>query len=151
MDKIKEIIGQLTLEEKAGLCSGADFWHTKGVERLGIPSVMVSDGPHGLRKQEEGADHLGIHDSIKAVLRDGLFFRQEVVIFHGRDFGGRMCGRKRGGTLRPRRQYQAVSALREKFRVFFGGPFSCGRAFLRFDKRDAEKRRCRMPKAFCRQ
>ena len=67
MDKIKEIIGQLTPEEKAGLCSGADFWLTKGVERLGIPSVMVSDGPHGLRKQEEGADHLGIHDSIKAV------------------------------------------------------------------------------------
>lgn len=36
MDKIKEIIGQLTPEEKAGLCSGADFWHTKGVERLGF-------------------------------------------------------------------------------------------------------------------
>ena len=67
MDNITEIIGQLTIEEKAGLCSGADFWHTKGVERLGIASVMVSDGPHGLRKQEEGADHLGIHDSIKAV------------------------------------------------------------------------------------
>lgn len=57
----------MTLEEKAGLCSGEDFWHTKGIERLGIPSVMVSDGPHGLRKQEDEADHLGINDSIKAV------------------------------------------------------------------------------------
>ena len=67
MRDLKEIIARLTLEEKAGLCSGLDFWHTKGVERLGVPSVMVSDGPHGLRKQEEGADHLGIHDSIQAV------------------------------------------------------------------------------------
>ena len=46
---------------------GADFWHLKGVERLGIPSVMVTDGPHGLRKQGEQADHLGINESVKAV------------------------------------------------------------------------------------
>lgn len=65
--KIRDYISQMTLEEKAGLCSGFDFWHTKGVERLGIPSEMVSDGPHGLRKQEEKADHLGVNDSIKAV------------------------------------------------------------------------------------
>ncbi|MDD6268661.1 MAG: glycoside hydrolase family 3 C-terminal domain-containing protein [Oscillospiraceae bacterium] len=64
---IPEIISKLTLEEKAGLCSGADFWHTKAVERLGIPSIMVSDGPHGLRKQEETTDNLGINESIKAV------------------------------------------------------------------------------------
>ncbi len=65
--KIKNIISQMTLEEKAGLCSGLDFWHTKGIERLGIPSEMVSDGPHGLRKQDQAADHLGINDSIQAV------------------------------------------------------------------------------------
>ncbi len=64
---LKELIAQMTLEEKAGLCSGADFWHTKAVERLGIPAVMVSDGPHGLRKQDDEADHLGVNDSIKAV------------------------------------------------------------------------------------
>ena len=40
---IPELVAQLTLEEKAGLCSGADFWHTKTVERLGIPTLMVSD------------------------------------------------------------------------------------------------------------
>ncbi len=64
---IKELIAQMTLEEKAGLCSGLDFWHTKPVARLGVPSVMVSDGPHGLRKQNQEADHLGINDSIQAV------------------------------------------------------------------------------------
>ncbi|OMC81559.1 glycoside hydrolase family 3 protein, partial [Paenibacillus odorifer] len=61
-----ELISQLTLEEKAGLCSGLDFWHTKGIERLGIPSLMVTDGPHGLRKQKESADHLGLHNSVPA-------------------------------------------------------------------------------------
>ena len=67
INDIRNLIAQMTLEEKAGLCSGADFWHTKAVERLGIPSTMVSDGPHGLRKQDQESDHLGINDSIKAV------------------------------------------------------------------------------------
>lgn len=64
---VKGIIREMTLEEKAGMCSGKDFWHLKGVERLGIPEVMVSDGPHGLRKQATEADHLGLNESIKAV------------------------------------------------------------------------------------
>ncbi|MCR5790988.1 MAG: glycoside hydrolase family 3 C-terminal domain-containing protein [Lachnospiraceae bacterium] len=64
---IKKLISEMTLEEKAGICSGKDFWHLKSVERLGIPEVMVSDGPHGLRKQDTQADHLGVNDSIVAV------------------------------------------------------------------------------------
>lgn len=72
---LKKLISQMTLEEKAGMCSGLDFWHLKGIERLGIPSVMVSDGPHGLRKQDLEADHLGINESIKAVLSACSFDR----------------------------------------------------------------------------
>lgn len=67
LEKIRELVAQMTLEEKAAMCSGADFWHTEAVERLGIPASMVSDGPHGLRKQDEEADHLGANESIKAV------------------------------------------------------------------------------------
>ncbi|SDD04582.1 beta-glucosidase [Paenibacillus sp. UNCCL117] len=63
---LKQLIAAMTLEEKAGLCSGLDFWHTKGIERLGIPSVMMTDGPHGLRKQRASADHLGLFDSVPA-------------------------------------------------------------------------------------
>jgi beta-glucosidase len=59
-------IADLTLEEKASLTSGASFWYTKPVERLGIPGIMVTDGPHGLRKQRDGGDHLGIGDSVPA-------------------------------------------------------------------------------------
>ncbi|MDD5936102.1 MAG: glycoside hydrolase family 3 C-terminal domain-containing protein [Clostridiales bacterium] len=64
---IEKLIKEMTLEEKAGLCSGADFWHTKSVERLGIPAFMVSDGPHGLRKQDLTDNTMGFNDSIKAV------------------------------------------------------------------------------------
>lgn len=67
MEKIKMLVSEMTLEEKASLCSGKDFWRTKGIERLGIPSVMLADGPHGLRKQAGAGDHLGINESIHAV------------------------------------------------------------------------------------
>ena len=48
--KIKELVSQMTVEEKAAFCVGKDFWHVQGLERLGIPSVMLTDGPHGLRR-----------------------------------------------------------------------------------------------------
>ena len=64
---IIDILPQLTLEEKASLCSGYYYWHTKSIERLDIPRVMMCDGPHGLRKQTGPEDHLGIHESIKSV------------------------------------------------------------------------------------
>ncbi len=64
---VKKLVSEMTLEEKASLCGGDDFWHTKAVERLGIPRFMMSDGPHGLRKQDEEGDHLGVNDSIVAV------------------------------------------------------------------------------------
>lgn len=65
-DKARQILSQMTLEEKAGLCSGSNFWQTKGVERLGVEKVVVTDGPHGLRKQVGDSDHLGINQSIPA-------------------------------------------------------------------------------------
>lgn len=65
-EQAKALVVQMTLEEKASLCSGADFWHTKGIQRLGLPSFMITDGPHGLRKQVEQADHLGINNSVPA-------------------------------------------------------------------------------------
>ena len=59
-------LSELTLEEKASLCLGSDFWHTAPVKRLGIPAIMVSDGPHGLRTQLEQGDHVGLLASAPA-------------------------------------------------------------------------------------
>ena len=54
----------LTVEEKIALCSGEDFWHAK--EMSGVPKLMMTDGPHGLRKQEDTADMLGVNKSVPA-------------------------------------------------------------------------------------
>lgn len=65
---LDEIVLGLSLDEKIALVSGKDFWHTVAVDSspVKVPSVMVSDGPHGLRKQSSSADNLGVNDSIVA-------------------------------------------------------------------------------------
>ena len=61
--KYRELINKMTLEEKAMLCVGGDYWNSKAIERLSIPSIKMSDGPHGLRVQKTKADNLGINKS----------------------------------------------------------------------------------------
>ena len=65
-NKIKKLVSEMTLEEKASLCSGKDFWKTKPVSRLGIGSFVMSDGPHGLRKENEEDDNVGLKSSFPA-------------------------------------------------------------------------------------
>ena len=63
---IDALLSELTLAEKASLTSGSSFWYTAPVERLGIPRIMVSDGPHGLRAQPGEGDHVGLGGSLPA-------------------------------------------------------------------------------------
>ena len=74
MNKIDEIISSMNLEDKIALCSGGTFWETKKFEKYGIPSIFMCDGPHGLRKQENKADMLGINKS-----REATCFPSEVT------------------------------------------------------------------------
>ncbi|MEU6412049.1 glycoside hydrolase family 3 C-terminal domain-containing protein [Microbispora sp. NPDC046933] len=59
-------LNALTLEQKASLLSGRDFWTTKPLEEAGIPSITLCDGPHGVRREAGGSDHLGLNESIPA-------------------------------------------------------------------------------------
>ena len=61
-----DVIKNMKLEDKIKLCSGLDFWHTKPMEQYNIESIMMADGPHGLRKQEVANDMLGINRSVEA-------------------------------------------------------------------------------------
>ena len=62
-----ELVQQLGSDEKVGLCTGRTFWELRGIERLGLPSLWVTDGPHGLRKQQGDSDHIGLNDSVPAI------------------------------------------------------------------------------------
>lgn len=64
--KYKELIEIMTLEEKASLMSGKDFWETQDIDHLGITSMFLADGPHGIRKQAVAADQLGLNEGIPA-------------------------------------------------------------------------------------
>jgi beta-glucosidase len=63
---ITDIISRMTIEEKASLTTGKDFWQTRSIDRLGVPSLFLSDGPHGLRKQAAKADRIGLNESVPA-------------------------------------------------------------------------------------
>ena len=64
--KHQDVIKKLTVEEKCHLLSGRDFWSTVSVEAKGVPSINLSDGPHGIRKQEGAGDQLGLNGSLPA-------------------------------------------------------------------------------------
>ena len=129
---IKALISQMTLEEKAGLCSGDDFWHTKAVERLGIPRSMVSDGPHGLRKQDEAADHLGINDSIKAVCfptacATAASFDPDMIREMGEAIGDSCQHEKLSVVLGPAVNIKRSPLCGRNFEYFSEDPYLAGR------------------------
>ncbi|RJP52363.1 MAG: glycosyl hydrolase [Anaerolineaceae bacterium] len=67
MQDPKTLLSQLTLEEKAALVAGLNMWQTKAIERLGIPSILMTNGPHGVQKQaSEATDFAGMSNSIPA-------------------------------------------------------------------------------------
>ncbi|MBR2528710.1 MAG: glycoside hydrolase family 3 C-terminal domain-containing protein [Blautia sp.] len=128
---IEKLISEMTLEEKASLLSGADFWHTKAVERLGIPSTMVSDGPHGLRKQDEAGDHLGVNDSIKAVCfptasATAASFDREMLLRIGEGIGDACQHENLSVVLGPAVNIKRSPLCGRNFEYFSEDPFLAG-------------------------
>ena len=128
---IRKLVSEMTLEEKAGLCSGLDFWHTKPVERLGVPSVMVSDGPHGLRKQDDHVDNLGINESIKAVCfpaasASAASFDRETLKLVGENIGDSCQHEKLAVVLGPAVNIKRSPLCGRNFEYFSEDPYLAG-------------------------
>ncbi len=130
---VKKLVSQMTLEEKASLLSGADFWHTKAVERLGVPAVMVSDGPHGLRKQRDDGDHLGINESIEAVCfptgcATAASFDRDLIRMIGEAVGDACQHEKVSVVLGPAVNIKRSPLCGRNFEYFSEDPFLAGEA-----------------------
>jgi beta-glucosidase len=131
MKDLKELIGKMTLEEKAGMCSGLDFWHLKGIERLGIPSIMVTDGPHGLRKQAGSSDHVGLNESVPATCFPtasalAATWNRELVYQVGVALGEECLAEKVGVILGPGANIKRSPLCGRNFEYFSEDPYLSG-------------------------
>jgi beta-glucosidase len=136
---IETIVSQMTLEEKAALCSGADFWHTKAIERLGVPRVLMCDGPHGLRKQEGEADHLGVNASIETVSYPtasalAASFDQDVPRLMGEALGGECQAENVAMLLGPAVNIKRSPLCGRNFEYFSEDPYLAGELAASFIK-----------------
>jgi len=131
MKDVKSLIRQLALEEKASLCSGASFWHLKGVERLGIPSIMITDGPHGLRKQAGHADHIGLHKSVPATCFPtasalAATWNRDLIVQVGAALGQECRRQKVGVILGPGVNIKRSPLCGRNFEYFSEDPYLAG-------------------------
>jgi beta-glucosidase len=148
---VPALLAALTLEEKAALLDGADFWHTQPIERLGIPGVMVTDGPHGLRKQTGESDHVGLNDSVPATCfppAAGLAssWNPELLWRIGEALGRECRAEQVAVLLGP-----GVNMKRSQLRVFLRGPAARRRPRRGPGERAAEHRGGRLAQALRRQ
>jgi beta-glucosidase len=106
MKDIKNLISQMTLEEKAALVTGLDMWHIPGIGRLGIPSIMMTNGPHGVQKQAEDSDFVGISNSLPATcfppaVLQAATWNRELIFQLGQALGEECCQEKVSILLGP--------------------------------------------------
>lgn len=125
---IKKLISKMTIEEKASMLSGADFWHTKAVERLGIPQMMVSDGPHGLCKQRVDDETAGVNQSIQAVCFPAACalacsFDRDLIFRLGQALGNECQAENVGVILGPGANIKRSPLCGRNFEYFSEDPY----------------------------
>lgn len=131
MDKHESLISQMTLEEKASLCSGLNFWNLKGIERLGVPTIMVTDGPHGLRKQITEGEQLSLNDSVPATCFPtaaalAATWDRDLIFQVGQALGEECRQEKVGVILGPGANIKRSPVCGRNFEYFSEDPYLSG-------------------------
>jgi beta-glucosidase len=131
MPDLIALIKEMTLEEKASLCSGRDFWYLKGIERLGVPPIMVTDGPHGLRKQKGDPAQAGLSDTVPSTCFPtasalAASWNQELVFEVGRALAGECKEEKVGVILGPGANIKRSPLCGRNFEYFSEDPYLSG-------------------------
>ena len=137
--KHPELLAQLSLEEKAQLCSGKDYWHLYGVEKLGLPSVMVSDGPHGLRKHNDKKDKTDIMGSVPAVCFPtasctAASWDEDLLYEMGQTLGEECLAEKISVLLGPGVNMKRTPLCGRNFEYFSEDPYLAGKIAAAFIK-----------------
>lgn len=137
--KHKELLSQMTLEEKTALCSGLDFWHLNGVDRLGLKSIMVSDGPHGLRKHSDKKDKTDIMGSVPAVCfptasATAASWDEELIYKMGEALGDECRAEKVSVLLGPGNNIKRSPLCGRNFEYFSEDPYLGGKMAASFIK-----------------
>lgn len=137
MLKHGKVIEKMTLEEKASLLSGANFWNTKAIDRLKIPSIMLTDGPHGLRKQGGKSDHLGLNESIPSTCFPtasalACSWDEDLLYRVGASIGAEAAAEHVGVLLGPGLNIVRSPLGGRSFEYYSEDPFVSGRLAARF-------------------
>lgn len=153
--KVQDILSKMTLEDKISLCNGADFWHSKAMAQYGIPAVTMSDGPHGVRCQKNGADMLGVNESEPATcfptaVTSGATWDAELLKAEGQAIGEEGLSYGVDVVLGPGVNIKRNPLCGRNFEYFSEDPCIAGRDGRGMGAGRAEHRRRHQPQAFCR-
>ncbi|MBR5410610.1 MAG: glycoside hydrolase family 3 C-terminal domain-containing protein [Clostridia bacterium] len=137
--KHPELLAQLTLEEKAQLCSGKDYWHLYGIEKFNLPSIMVSDGPHGLRKHNDKKDKTDIMGSVPAVCFPtasctAASWDEDLLFEMGQTLGEECLAEKISVLLGPGVNMKRAPICGRNFEYFSEDPYLAGKIAAAFIK-----------------
>ena len=127
----KELLAQMTLEDKAALCDGGDFWHLKAFEKYGIPEIMVCDGPHGLRKKDYSKSGSSLTASVPSICyptaaTTAASWDPELVKEMGRALGKKCLKEKVGVLLGPGINMKRSPLCGRNFEYFSEDPVLAG-------------------------
>ena len=130
-DLADNILKKMTLEDKIALCSGANFWQTKAMEKYGIPDMFMCDGPHGLRKQENAGDMLGVNESLPATcfpaaVTTGASWDVSLMERVGRAIGAEAAACDVGLVLGPGANIKRDPKCGRNFEYFSEDPYVTG-------------------------
>lgn len=137
--KHAELVAKLTLEEKAALCSGKDFWHLNAAEKIGLGSIMVSDGPHGLRKHNDKKEKTDLMGSVPAICfptasATACSWDEELLYKMGEHLGEECRAEKVSVLLGPGMNIKRSPLCGRNFEYFSEDPYLAGKMAAAFIK-----------------
>ena len=129
---IKEIVAKMSLEDKITLCSGRDFWNTPAMEQYGISSIMLANGPHGLSKQTDANDMMGISKSVPATcfpaaVSTGCSWDEELLSEIGEAIGREASENEVAVVLGPGANIKRNPLCGRNFEYYSEDPFLSGK------------------------